>query len=307
MIQKLVYFVTLSLLSTLSMSQSSVGFVDDFSDGNFSSNPVWIGDTSKFWVNANLELQLNDTFAVKTSPSYLSTVSTSINNAVWEFNFKYDFSPSTSNYGIVYLVADQSDVSQALDGYYVWLGGVSGSTDDVSLYKTSRAVSTDVKIIDGRNGTVGTSSVDLRVRVTRDSLGNWELFSDTSAHGNNYISEGTIRDTTHLTSSYFGLYCRYSSGRSDNFYFDSILVSGSAFSDQLPPQLTNLSVIDSVQLVLQFSERIKPSSVLSSNFIVNNGIGSAISSSIVQGDSTRISLNFSFSFSKWKLLSIEHR
>ncbi len=44
------------------VSQNLFGqIIDDFSDGNFSSNPIWTGDQSNFQINTAQELQLNAT------------------------------------------------------------------------------------------------------------------------------------------------------------------------------------------------------------------------------------------------------
>ena len=51
---------------------------DQFTDGNFSSNPTWLGDTSKFIVNQNFQLQLNapaiaDTASISTISNRLDS------------------------------------------------------------------------------------------------------------------------------------------------------------------------------------------------------------------------------------------
>ncbi len=54
---------------------------DDFSDGNFTDNPTWLGETTKFEVLAG-QLHLND---VAAGEAYLSTPSEAIANAEWNF------------------------------------------------------------------------------------------------------------------------------------------------------------------------------------------------------------------------------
>ena len=69
---------------------SDAQITDDFSDGDFTSNPTWIGDQSKFEVDSNKQLHLNDTVA---DIAYLSSADTLMNNIEWEFFFKMDFFP----------------------------------------------------------------------------------------------------------------------------------------------------------------------------------------------------------------------
>ena len=65
-------------------------FTDSFSDGNFTNNPVWLGDIGNFEVDAAFKLHLNDSTA---NTSYLSTSSNAIINGSWEFEIKLDFDP----------------------------------------------------------------------------------------------------------------------------------------------------------------------------------------------------------------------
>ena len=157
-------------------SQSLVSvaqFTDDFSDGDFTNNPIWLGDIGRFEVDSLSKLHLNDSI---TNTSYLTTESQAIINGIWEFEVKMDFSPSTSNYSKVYIVSDNADITSSLNGMYVHIGGEIGTVDDVSLYVQNGNSST--KIIDGVDGLSATNP-DLKIKISRDSLGNWELFVDT--------------------------------------------------------------------------------------------------------------------------------
>src|SRR6187401_2657704 len=127
-----------------SSQQVFAQFADDFSDGDFASDPLWLGSDSKFVVDS-ARLRLKATPA--TDMAYLATASRSINDATWEFLVRLDFNPSASNFARIYLVSDQSDLSKSLNGYFVQLGN---TTDDVSLYRQTGATIT--RIIDGVDG-----------------------------------------------------------------------------------------------------------------------------------------------------------
>jgi len=192
-------------------------FSDDFSDGNFTNNPTWNGDIGNFEIDASFKLHLNDSVS---NTSYLSTTSQAIIDGSWEFDVTLDFAPSTSNYAKVYLISNEQNLDSSLNGYFVKIGGESGSVDDISLY--SQSGNSTSKIIDGTNG-IAAANPDLKIKVTRDGLGNWELFVDTSG---TYFSEGIIFDNTIASSDYFGVYCKYTSTRSDKFWFDNFTVTG---------------------------------------------------------------------------------
>ena len=208
--KKIIYFFI--IFPFLCFSQ----FSDDFSDGNFTINPTWIGDVNLFEVDTNNRLHLNDSLSGVAS---LVTQSQAIHNTTWEFNVRLDFSPSTNNYAKVYLSSDQVDLSSPLNGIYVRIGGQAGSIDDVSLYLQQGTQT--IEIIDGEDSLV-TNNPDVRVRVTRDDIGNWELFLDTNGV---FFTQGTGIDSSITSSSFFGVYCKYTITRSDKFWFDDFIVT----------------------------------------------------------------------------------
>jgi len=261
-------------------------FTDDFSDGNFTSNPVWIGDVGNFEVDSLEKLHLNDT---SSNTSYLSTESKAIINGIWEFEVKMSFAPSSSNYSKVYLISDEQDLTSSLNGYYVRIGGQSGTIDDVSLYIQNGSSTT--KIIDGTDG-ISAINPDLKVKVTRDSVGNWELFVDTS---NQYMPQGSAFDNSITASDYFGVYCKYTSTRADLFWFDNFNVSGTFLIDTINPNVTNTSVNSSNSVLIGFSEDIDPSSAQNTNnYIIDNGIGNPNSINILNPKSVELIFTNSF-------------
>ncbi|MBA2408108.1 MAG: hypothetical protein H0V65_08985, partial [Chitinophagales bacterium] len=120
---------------------------DDFSDGDFITNPTWEGDSAKFEVNAALQLHLNAPAVSDTAVIY--TTNSSIDNTEWEFYVKLDFSPSASNYLKVYLVSDQPDLKKPLNGYFLRLGE-DGSNDAIDFFLQQG--STETLILSGIDG-----------------------------------------------------------------------------------------------------------------------------------------------------------
>jgi hypothetical protein len=207
---------------------------DDFSDGDFLNNPAWTGNDSKFVVSSGaLELQAPAVEGI----AYLVTPSEALEDATWEFSVRFDFNPSSSNYARIYLVSDQPDVSSSLNGYFVMAGG---SQDEISLYQQTGT--TRSKIIDGVDGRLNLASPTVRVKVSRDGSGNWELFSDAGITGT-YSPEGTTNDVTHLSSGFLGIFCAYTATRSDKFFFDDFIVSRVSNSDPEPVPAKNKDVI----------------------------------------------------------------
>lgn len=260
--------IKLILLFMVSIVISKAQFVDDFTDGDFTNNPVWLGDISHFEIDVFNQLHLNAPAVA--DESHLVVATDAAVDGYWEFYVELDLNPSTSNRAFVYIISDQQDLEGSLNGYYVKIGGASGTVDNVSLYKQTGSSSS--KIIDGIDGTVALLP-KVKIKVTRDLLGNFELFADTSLALNNYISQGTVFDNEYMSSNYFGVLCDYTSTKSDKFYFDDFTVTAQEYIDIFAPVVNNFEVINLNTLKLFFDEDLNVSLAENvNNYLVNNGI-----------------------------------
>ncbi|MFM7699516.1 MAG: hypothetical protein ACKO7V_01850, partial [Bacteroidota bacterium] len=70
-------------------------FYEDFADSNFTANPSWLGETGKFIINSQRELQLNAPAA--NGSALLRTPSLAVHQGRWEFHGRMDFNPSSVN------------------------------------------------------------------------------------------------------------------------------------------------------------------------------------------------------------------
>jgi len=98
-------------------------FLDNFSDGEFTNNPIWSGNVGVFEVDTTFKLHLNDTISAE---SFLVTESNVSINAVWEFDVRLEFNSSSSNFAKVYLTADDQNLTADLNGFFIQIGGQNG-------------------------------------------------------------------------------------------------------------------------------------------------------------------------------------
>jgi Lamin Tail Domain/CHU_C Type IX secretion signal domain/Bacterial Ig-like domain len=273
--------VLLLVVNTLVWGQ----FSDDFEDGDFTSNPTWSGQDANFMITAG-ELQLNA--PAVTDTSYLSVPTTLIDNVTWDIYVRMEFNPSSSNYTRVYLVSDNADLKASLNGYFVMVGNTS---DEISLYRQDGITTTE--IIDGLDDAVDLTSAIARLRVTRDASGNWELMRDTLG-GYNFFSEGTVNDNTYTSTTNFGVFCKYTSTRSDLFFFDN---AGDPYLDTTIPTIVSSTAISSTELDVMFSEPVDQiTAETASNYSVDGGIGVPSTSILDGGDPSLVHLTFATPF-----------
>lgn len=277
------FFIILSFTSSIFAQ-----FTDNFSDGDFTSNPTWIGETDKFIVTPEQQLRLNAP-AIQ-EDSYLSVQSGAINNATWEFFARTNFNPSSTSFTRVYLASNNSNLRNPLNGYFVLIGDTQ---DKISLFRQTG--STRTEIIQGVSGSVNVNNVLVKIKVTRDDVGNWTLQHDVGLTGS-FFTEGSTFDDTHIQSNFSGVYCQYIASRSTEFYFDDFVVTGTPLLDTEIPNLTEVTFNSNTQLVLNFNEPVNALSAQSSNFSVNNGIGAPVSATLNPNNGAQIILDFSNQF-----------
>jgi hypothetical protein len=243
----LLLLFVLTILSQIVTSQTN--WSENFSDSNFTASPTWVGDTALFSINAIKELQL-DAPAVSAT-AYLATQSQSGLEAAWEFKLRIAFNPSTSNYAKVFLMSNSQNLGGALQGYYLRLGG--GTDDRIGLYKQNGTTSSLITQSDA--GLLGQSSIDVRIRVNRDSNFSWSINADTTG-GNNFALAATATDSTYKTSAWFGWQCIYTSTRSKAFFLDDISVNGKMFTDTQRPKIIAAAIEEPYDIRLTFSEPV---------------------------------------------------
>lgn len=281
----LFFFLFYSILSANLHAQLQ----EQFTDGNFSSNPQWLGNTDRFLVNAKGELQLNDLASVANNTTYLATSApVSLNDSTtWECYVRMEFAASTTNFARVYLLANQADLSGNLNGYFLKIGGASGSVDAVELYRQDGSNTT--LLLSGRAGAVGGDSIVVRLRVTRSQTGNWTLLADYKG-GTTFQTEGSVIDVTHSIGNFFGFYCRYTATRNKAFFLDDLLVNP-LFVDKIAPVLQNAVAISADQVELTYDEPLDATIASNpANYTIDKNIGNPISAALTT--STKVLLTF---------------
>ncbi|MCX6304300.1 MAG: lamin tail domain-containing protein [Bacteroidetes bacterium] len=225
---------------------------DDFSDGNFTNNPEWTGDTAQFEINSSGQLHLrssgSDTSAMFTRCSFGTSTE-------WSFWMKLSFNTSTNNNARIYLAADTSSLLSIVNGYFLQAGG---GDDSVFIMKQTGAM---VKTIYRfRMYKMFHSTNTIRFKITRGNTGDWEAMTDTTG-GNNYVTDGTFFDDSFMTARWFGLMCRYTSSNATKFYFDDFY-AGPIRIDTVPPRVVSMEAITARSLQVTFSEPVQKTSAV---------------------------------------------
>ncbi len=240
---------------------------EDFSDGNFTSNPVWSGDAGEFTINTSLQLQLNSS---GTGISFLSSPLNlaSLDSSEWRCYVRQNFAGSSSNNGKIYLASDQANLEGPLNGYYIQLGEAL-SNDAVELFRQTGTTSTSVARC--TNGAIA-GSFAIGIKVTRSAAALWKIYVDYGG-GTNYLPEATGIDATFNSSSFFGVVCTYTSSNSTNFYFDNFFY-GPIQVDSVAASPINAIAVSANQVDVYFSEALEASSAENeANYLSNNGLG----------------------------------
>jgi len=267
---------------------------DDFADGNFSSNPIWSGNTSEFLVNSIFQLQSNaDTTSATNREVYLSTPSISIDDTQWEFFVDPKVSTSSNNRMDVFLSSNEAALNGNNTGYFVRIGG---TPDEVALFRKDGQTS-ESYVIQGVNGSINSSTNHpTKVKVTRDAAGNWTLFADYNGTGALFELVGTAQDITYTSSAYFGILVRYSDSNRQKYYADNIYV-GPIIVDNVAPLVQSIKVLSANSLELQFSESVSQITAQeTANYLVNNGIGEPVSAVRSASSFSKVTLSFIANF-----------
>ncbi|PIY12877.1 MAG: hypothetical protein COZ18_01070 [Flexibacter sp. CG_4_10_14_3_um_filter_32_15] len=239
---------------------------DDFSDGNFTVNPTWTGANSVntatgFVVNGSNRLQTDlpsggsgTRFAYLSTPITLDLATT---NYEWNFEVQLTFtspnSPNNTNKAKIYLLSDQNNLANSLNGYFIEV------QDQVTLQRT---VGNTETVIPLSNGTITplTSPVNISVRVIYIAGGSWLVFV-------NGVLQGEATENITFTPSHFGVLYNYSANtRRDNFIFDNVTIA--PYIDNTPPTVTGIFGAAPNQLRVTFDESLNLATLQNTDFTV---------------------------------------
>lgn len=268
---KRLLLLVLILTQSVLMAQIS----DDFNDGDFTANPTWSGTNADYVVNGSQQVQLNNSIAAS---SYLSTAHglSSIAAKEWKIWTRQAFSPSSSNYGRIYLTSSNADLSTDPDGFYLQLGE-AGSTDAIRLFKCIGGVHTE--ILAGPVGQIA-ASFSVGIRVVRNASADWSLFID-PAGGTNYVLAGSVNDADNLLGTHFGFLNVYTVSNAAAFYYDDVYV-GDEIIDTDPPVLVSAIASSATTIDVQFNEALDQiSAENTSNYTLNPSL--TITSAVLNG------------------------
>jgi hypothetical protein len=266
---------------------------DNFNDGSYPENPVWIGTTADFIVTPDTMLHLYTTASGDDTSFVLSPVSYQSDSIEWSALIRLAFDPSSSNWTRYYLISDLPDLTRPVNGYFIRIGE-TGSVDAIELFRSDNGV--PVSIMRGPDGQVAVSP-NVRLKITGYSDGTWKVYADLTG-GYGYQLIGTANDATHLFPRFFsGFFCKYTQTYAFGKFFFDDAYCGPIRIDTVPPSLLSLSMTDSATLQLSFSEAINEADAQNIlNYSVNTSAVNPVSATQMPGDKTKIILTFSPSF-----------
>ena len=239
------------VFSAFLVCDAQIFFSEDFSDGDITGSPAWFGDISKFRINADTQLQLNDDPVTGKAVIY-SNVALA-DSADWYFYFRLDFNPSNSNYLTVFLSGNGIPGTAQFEGFYLKVGE-SGNADALELYHVR--MGQRELIIRGTDSLLA-DPFEAWVHVAVKN-GKWALEIDTAGKGS-YLFQGSKSGFPLVPASYFGIECTHSASRNDKFYFDDFRI-GPLYEDLVAPFITSLKSLNDSLLQLRFSEDVDSSS-----------------------------------------------
>ncbi len=269
----------LALLLTPALAAQPLTVADSFEDGDFTSNPAWSGDASRFAVSALDGSQvLRLAGRAEADTAALSTPS-AVSEGMWRFRIGWrDVNLSTSSGARVYLMSSQADLTQSVEGYFLQFG--TNNSLELRLYRQDGIPTSSNRVVIGASadGAIADGSQTYTIDVTRSGA-DWTVRVD----GAQVL---TASDDTYTRSAAFGWWIKHIASTNDGFFLDDVQVSGLAGPpDTTPPTIATARYDDTADgFGLTFSEPVQRGDVTAANFALSPGGLSSVTPLPATGD-----------------------
>ena len=255
---------TFCFLCTIAISFTGrAQLYESFSDGNFTHNPVWQGNTPDWQIAANSDVAGNatnsNTLRLNAAGGSISYLCTQISGTwaqaqVWSvFIGRRNQAYTSLNSTFIWLWANESDLTNTttIDGYRIRIGDDAGG-DNIVLQRVDNGIPTDIILSTGSIPN-GLTDIGFLLRVTRSVTGGWEILTSALPGGNGTgaiatdvpdeastnVSQGTAVDNTYFyfNNGFIGFANTYTSGTNarSTQEFDQLQFSFSGYA--LPVKL----------------------------------------------------------------------
>ncbi len=181
---------------------------------------AWQGDIEKFTFYSDT---VRLTAEPETSKAYISDTSSVVFNAYWRCSFRFDYTPSSSNYAKWYIMSDSENLSESLSGYFIRIGHTN---KNIALCRQS-GIDSEV-LVQGEKNRIN-EPCTFTISVKRSEAGAWEVYSRMEAETDS-ILEGEIQENTFDHTTHCGFLFQYTSTRSRAFSLWGFSRHGLGFS-----------------------------------------------------------------------------
>lgn len=219
--------VVVACLMTLS---TTAQVVEDFSDGEYLSNPTWLGDTAKFKVNANHQLQLYTEGSDSAWLAFRYAVPVA-DTITWELWMKESFSPTIANHAWVGLYADAPRSADASHCLALAVADPLANDKRVTLFHNDSAI-----VRFPHQLKASTNAMRFKVSLIAGTFLHCWVDTVGETASTDWVDMGLFMlDYMPLAdSAWMGVECHYTSSRSHHFYFDDFRVGTPADSTVTP-------------------------------------------------------------------------
>lgn len=187
------------------------------------------------------------------SPIFLYKKSEAIEDAIWDFRAIYEDNPSSSNLITIYLTSDKPLDDSSKKGYYLKLGGETGTKDVLSF-------GSDQILWQSQVGELlePTSKLDIHLRITRSVDGEWGFYKLTGKNQSTLL--GQVKDEKYLTARYTGFIIKHTKTTSTKYKIIDYTVSGSKLKDRKAPELLDYDMYSEREIWMKWSEPLSDNS-----------------------------------------------